>query len=250
MLISEYASRLESLLDLSKFQDFSNNGMQIGGEDRELKRAAFAVDASLDSIEKSALEKADILVVHHGLFWGEPIMITGSHYRRVKAAIDSGLFLFAAHLPLDAHPFLGNNAQIALRLGMKSFDPFANFRGNWIGFKGRLPFPMTLEEVGSLLGYSPVLSIALKNHDRKIESVAIVSGSGGSDLEEAIREGVDLFITGEFHHDKFHIAKEGKIDVLAFGHYQSETFGVKALQRWSEKELNIDTVFIDSETGL
>lgn len=250
MLVSQYLSSLESLLDISSFDDYSNNGLQVGGEDRELKRVAFAVDASLDTIEKSASAGADILVVHHGLFWNRALMITGSHYRRVKALIDSNLFLFAAHLPLDAHPLYGNNAQIALTLGINDFRPFALFRGHYIGCKGSLIYPMEIEEIGNLLGYDPDHSVVIKNTDRPINSVAIVSGNGSDDTEEAIREGVDLFITGEFHHSEYHRAKEGGLNVLAFGHYKSETFGVRALERWTRESTSLDTLFIDSETDL
>ena len=115
MTVKEYADYLSNLLELSEFNDFSLNGIQIEGEDRELKRAAFAVDATYETISKAAEENADILVVHHGLFWGEPIAISGIHRNRVKCALDNNLFLFASHLPLDAHSLYGNNAQMALK---------------------------------------------------------------------------------------------------------------------------------------
>ena len=115
MTVNEFGAELYRRLSISDFPfDMSLNGFQINGPDRELRKAAFAVDASFCTIDKAAEASADILVVHHGLFWGSPIAITDAHYRRVKRAVDSSLSLFACHLPLDAHPLYGNNAQIAL----------------------------------------------------------------------------------------------------------------------------------------
>lgn len=250
MTAKEYADKLASVLEMSSFDDFSLNGVQIGGPDRKISKVAFAVDASLYTIEKAAEAGADMLVVHHGLFWGDPIAIDGAHYKRVKTALDSSLFLFAAHLPLDAHPALGNNAQMAMRLGMKEWDPFGFCKGKLIGVKGRLPFPMTIEEVAILLNFHLPSSFVLQGDKEKAETVGIISGSGSSDVHDAIKEGLDLYITGEFLHQDYSDAAESGISVLAGGHYRSEVFGVKALQRMTEKEFSIETIFIDAETGL
>lgn len=252
MFLSEYGKELWTRLDISSFPfDKSLNGFQIECPDKEIKKVAFAVDASAETIDRAADEGADVLVVHHGLFWGEPIAIKGAHYRRVKRAIDSGLSLFAAHLPLDAHPLYGNNAQMALRLGMTSYDPFALFHGTYVGFKGSLPFPMTIPEIARLLGFDREGGMdVLKFGPDMISSVAIVSGAGGDDIEEAIAEGVDLFITGVAPHVIYHTAKENAMNVLSGGHYRSEVFGVKALERLTKGEWKLDTVFIDAETGL
>ena len=111
MLVKEYADELSKRLMIDSFPfDISLNGVQIGAPDRELGKAAFAVDASFDTIDRAVEGGADVLVVHHGLFWGSPIPITDAHYRRIRRAIDGGLTLFAVHLPLDAHPMYGNNA--------------------------------------------------------------------------------------------------------------------------------------------
>ena len=249
MLISEYTKLLSDRLDIASYDDISLNGVQIESPNRELKKVAFAVDACLATIEKAIKEHADILVVHHGLFWGHPLAITGGHYKRVKSAIEGNLTLYAAHIPLDAHPVYGNNAQMAIRLGMREFDPFGTWRGKSIGVKGKLPFPMSVEEVAALLDFNPLLSDMIINKD-KVETVGIISGGAGSDVVDAIDEGLDLFITGEIGHENYHIAREAGIDVLGGGHYKSEVFGVKALQRMSEKELGLETVFIPMETGL
>ena len=252
MFLSEYGKELWTRLDISSFPfDKSLNGFQIECPDKEIKKVAFAVDASAETIDRAADEGADVLVVHHGLFWGEPIAIKGAHYRRVKRAIDSGLSLFAAHLPLDAHPLYGNNAQMALRLGMTAFDPFASFHGVPIGFRGSLPFPMTIPEIARLLGFDRDGGMdVLKFGPDMIGTVAIVSGDGGDDIVEAIEDGVDLFITGVAPHEIYHTAKENAMNVLSGGHYRSEVFGVKALERLTRGEWKLDTLFIDAETGL
>ena len=230
MFLSEYGKELWTRLDISSFPfDKSLNGFQIECPDKEIKKVAFAVDASAETIDRAADEGADVLVVHHGLFWGEPIAIKGA----------------------DAHPVLGNNAQMALRLGMTSYDPFALFHGTYVGFKGSLPFPMTIPEIARLLGFDREGGMdVLKFGPDMIGSVAIVSGAGGDDIEEAIAEGVDLFITGVAPHEIYHTAKENAMNVLSGGHYRSEVFGVKALERLTKGEWKLDTVFIDAETGL
>ena len=203
MTIKEYIRELETLLDISSYSDISLNGIQIDTEDRELKKVGFAVDACYQTIDEAVKNNCDILVVHHGLFWGSPLAITSSHYNRVKRALDGGLLLFAAHIPLDANIPYGNNAQIAISLGMKEFDGFGEWKGKLIGIKGKLPFPMTIGEIKALLGVKHSVFIN-GNGKEKIESVAIVSGSGSSDTEDAAKSGVDLFITGEIHHEVYH----------------------------------------------
>ena len=252
MLISEYGKELWTRLDISSFPfDRSLNGFQIECPDREIRKAAFAVDAAAETIDRAVEEGADVLVVHHGLFWGEPVAIRNAHYRRVKRALDAGLSLFAVHLPLDAHPLYGNNAQMALRLGMTSFDPFALYHGKYIGFRGALPFPMTIPEIARLLGFSADGGMdVLKFGPDMISTVGIVSGAGGDDVEAAIEEGLDLFITGVAPHEIYHTAKENAMNVLSGGHYRSEVFGVKALERLTKGEWGLETVFIDAETGL
>ena len=155
MNLKELDDILRTQLAIADFDDISLNGVQVAcSPDRQIARVAVAVDACQATIDAAIQEKADMLFVHHGLFWGSPIPITDAHYRRIKRAIDGGLTLFAVHLPLDAHPMYGNNAQMALTLGMTEFDPFGDYKGIKIGFKGHLPFPMTIPEIARLLGFS------------------------------------------------------------------------------------------------
>lgn len=251
MKVSEYTKDLYDLLDISSFLDISLNGIQIGGDDREIKKVAFAVDACYETIDKAVKENADILVVHHGLFWGEPISITGSHYKRVKRAIEGDLTLFACHLPLDANVPYGNNYQIAEKLGIENGQMFSKYKGREIGIIGDLPYPMTPEEIRDRL-FSPKakMTVIPGSKKEKFERVGIVSGGGSDSAMDALNGGADALITGEVKHEDYHGAVESGISIVALGHYQTETFGVKALEEYTHKKYGLETVFIESETGL
>lgn len=251
MKVKELADKLYFMLEADKFDDISLNGLQIASSDKEAKRVAFAVDAKLDTIYEAAEKGADMLVVHHGLFWGKPIAVVNEHYNRVKKALDADMALFAMHLPLDAHPLFGNNSQMALALGMTSYDPFGEYHGNKIGYKGKLPFPMSCAEVARLLGFDYENGLRILSFGKDmVESVGIISGGAAWDVVDAIKEGLDLYITGEACHEIFPIVKENNMNMIAGGHYKSEVFGVKALMRYVEKEYGIETFFIDSPSGL
>ncbi len=252
MKVFELEKEFTETLEMKKFPfDMSLNGLQCGRADKEVKKIVFAVDANLATIESAVEEGADMLFVHHGLFWGSPIAITGTHYERVKLMMDNDLSLFACHLPLDAHPALGNNAQMAIRLGMKSYDPFSFYKGEYIGVKGELPFPMSTEEIAALLNFAPSSGLKVFPFGKEeIKTVAIVSGSAAFDINDAIAEGVDCFITGEMKHEVFSTAVENNINVIAGGHYQSEVFGVQAVMRMVQAKFDIETEFIDVPTGL
>lgn len=247
----ELIKHYTSLLDIGSYDDISLNGLQISMSNKDIKKVAFAVDASMDTICQAADNGADLLFVHHGLFWGSPIAISGMHYHRVKKALDSDMGLFACHIPLDAHPIYGNNAQMALRLGLNSYDPFGEWRGKNVGFKGRLPFAMTANEIARILGFSEDEGLRIINFGKDmIESVAIISGGASSDVKDAIKECVDCYITGEAEHSDYSFVKESNMTMIAGGHYKSEVFGVQAVMRYTEKELGIETIFIDAPTGL
>lgn len=252
MKLKELDKFLRDKLVIDDFSfDSSLNGIQIACSEKEIKKIGYAVDASLATIKKAAEAGCDVLFVHHGLFWGESLAIDGPHYERVKACLDNDMALYACHLPLDAHPVFGNNAQIAQSLGMKSYDMFSKYHGHEIGIKGKLPFPMSVEQIARLLNFSPETGLRTLEFGKDLcESVGIVSGGAGNDVADAIADGLDLFITGEIYHQNFHEALENKINVIAGGHYQSETFGVKAVMRMVIGELGIEGEFIPWPTAL
>jgi len=232
-------------------KDKSLNGLQVGRKNPEVHRVAFAVDACLQSFERAVAAGADLLVVHHGLFWGDPLAVVGDHRRRLQFLFDHDLALWASHLPLDAHPTLGNNAGLAQALGLEDRQPFGEYRGNKIGCKGVLPAPLKIERICDLLfnGRENVLQI-LPFGKAEITSVGVVSGGATQEVSDAIAEGLDLYITGDADHTIHHQALEAGINVISGGHYATETWGVRQLASHLQKEVGVSTVFLDLPTGL
>jgi len=212
---------------------------------------AFAVDASLQTFERAVAAGAEVLVVHHGLFWGTPLAVTGDHRRRLKFLFDHDLALWASHLPLDAHPLVGNNAGLALCLGLTELMPFGEYRGVKIGFKGVLPAPLKLDQICEVLfrGRENALQL-LPFGKAEVTTVGLVSGGATQEVSEAIAEGLDLYITGDADHTIYHQALEAGINVISGGHYATETWGVRLLAGHLQKETGLSTVFLDLPTGL
>ena len=251
----ELAAHLDARLNTAEFsaKDISLNGLQVAASKKPVKKAAFAVDACMESIRRAAAAGADVLVVHHGLFWGAPLAITGAHYGRVKALLDADMALYAAHIPLDAHPELGHNACIARAIGLdpSSIKPFGEWRGMVIGRMGCFAQEETLDSVLAKLftnGEKP--AHLLPFGPKSMRTAGVVSGGGGGDLAQAIDAGLDLFITGEIGHEQYHEALEAGISVIAGGHYQTEVFGLKALAKELSQQTGIEAFFVDVPTGL
>ncbi len=232
---------LDEYLRVGDFKDPSLNGLQVEGKG-EVTKVGAAVDAGLALFERALEEGVDFLIVHHGLFWGQPFPITGHHKRRLERLLQGGLNLYAAHLPLDAHPEVGNNAVLARALGLEGLEPFD------VGVRGRFPLPRPLaqvaEEVGLLLGVEPLVH---QGGDERVETVTIVSGGAASLIPKVE---TDLFITGEPKHSLFHETFERGLNVIYAGHYATETLGVKALARHLEERFGLPFVFLDHPTGL
>lgn len=231
--------------------DVAMNGLQVGRTDATVARIAFAVDACQETIERAADWNADLLFVHHGLFWGRPLALTGSHLARVRSLLEHDLALYALHLPLDCHPTLGNNAGLADALELAEREPFGEYRGVSVGIQGRLPEPLSLAQAAGRLfdGEHNCLAV-LPFGPERIERVALVSGGGNRDLDAAIAAGADLFVTGDASHENYHAALEAGIHVLSGGHYLSEVFGVRSVARRLAGDLGVETTLIDVATGL
>lgn len=252
MRLNELVQRLSTELNIADFAsaDISLNGLQVGDLNQDIHKIAFAVDASLASIEKAIEEGADMLFVHHGIFWGRPIAITGRHYERVKRMLDSNLALFACHLPLDSHPVLGNNARMCSILGMTDIEPFSTYRGVKVGYRGILPQPLTADQIVEKLGIRRNPTNFSVNCDRTFKTVGIVSGEGASDVYQAMDQGLDLLISGESQYSTVNDCLEADMSMLCIGHYETETFGVKAVMDKVQKEYGLDVCFVDIPLGL
>ncbi len=234
--------------------DPSRNGIQIsnsGMDSKQIKKIAFAVDACVETAEKASFLGADLLFVHHGLFWGDCQTLTGSFYERISSFIKNDLALYAMHIPLDANNPYGNNYGLAARLNLSKTEGFGSWRGMTIGVKGILENPLTVDELAKKVlnpGEKPLAILPFGKN--QIKSVGIISGGACEDVDQAIEEGLDAFITGEINHEIYHYVKENKINMICGGHYQTETVGVNLVREKVEKELGIETVFVDIPTNL
>ncbi|MDR0464465.1 MAG: Nif3-like dinuclear metal center hexameric protein [Treponema sp.] len=242
-----------NLLDIEGFSsmDDSQNGIQIDNDGSAVHKIAFAVDAALETFEQATALGAGMLFVHHGLFWGTPLRITGNLRRRIKFLLDNNICLYGVHLPLDQHPALGNNAVIAQLLGLENIEPFGSYHGRKIGCKGTFPKPVDINEAVKKITFMnrPPLSV-FPFGKSECKSAAVVSGGAADSADEAIEEGIDLFVTGENKHSIYHKCLEGKLNMISGGHYSTEVWGVQAVMRHCISELGIEAVFIDIPTGL
>ena len=243
--------------DILKPQVFSDdpsmNGIQVQNSDMDkpINKVAFAVDACLESILRAKEAKADVLVVHHGIFWNDAFTLTGSAYKKIKTLIDNDIALYAAHIPLDANKEVGNNYGLANRLGLQNQEEFGFWRGMGIGVKGKFESQLSIDQVISKLFVDNQKPLCVLPFGKKeISTVGIISGGASHDVYQAIEQNLDLYITGEIGHDNYHQCLENKINFIAGGHYQTETVGVSLLMKKLKEEKNIDTVFIDVPTGL
>jgi dinuclear metal center YbgI/SA1388 family protein len=253
MNIKELEGYISSRLSLQNFvqSDISLNGLQVGSPDQEIKKVVTAVDASLETFKRAHQENADAIFVHHGLFWGKSIAIRDAHYERISYLITHNISLFAAHLPLDAHDELGNNATMASLLHLEELKPFGTYHGIDIGFSGLSKQGLTIESIVEALGFSSEKGLhVLPFGPKNISKVAIISGGAADEVVQAIEIGADAFITGEASHTMYSVCKERKITMICGGHYQSEVFGVQSFAKALRKECNLDSTFIDVPTSL
>jgi dinuclear metal center YbgI/SA1388 family protein len=241
---------LNEYLQVGVLPDPSMNGLQIEGTDM-IRRVAASVDTSARSLQEAADSGADLLLVHHGLFWGQPLPITGPHRLRVRTALMADLNLYAAHIPLDAHPEVGNNAMMARALTLQNTEPFGDWQGHKIGLAGELPFVQSLQDfadrVQKLTGEICLVHGGGIPH---VHRLGIVSGSGAGAVAEAAAMGLDTLLTGEPEHKHFHDAFEYGVNVVYAGHYETEVFGVRALAARLEDEFGLPWQFLHLPTGL
>lgn len=240
----------DELLDTANIEDWSGaqNGLQVENTGK-IRHVAAAVDASTATVKKAIAAKADLLIVHHGLFWGPTTPWTGRNYRLLKLLLDHNLAVYSSHLPLDLHAKLGNSAVLARELGLKKLKPFFHEKGREIGFKTTQK--ITRAQLAKKLQKAVAGPVTiLPGGPATCQRIGIVTGGAGSQLTKAAAEGVDTFITGEGPHHTFALAEETGINVLYAGHYATETFGVKALSAHLAKKYKLSWEFLDHPTGL
>jgi dinuclear metal center YbgI/SA1388 family protein len=224
------------------------NGLQMENAGT-VTRLAATVDASLATVKLAIAAQADLLVVHHGLFWSPAQPWTGKKFELIKLLVENNLAVYSSHLPLDAHPRLGNNALLAAALGLKKWQPFFESHGQTIGFKAQTKISRAAlaKKLERATGAKPKV---IPGGREMCERIGIVTGGAGGDLKQAAAAGVDTFITGEGPHWTFALAEELGLNVFYGGHYATETFGVKALAAELSKKFNVSWVFLNHPTGL
>jgi dinuclear metal center YbgI/SA1388 family protein len=246
-------SFFRNILDIEGFSgaDVSLNGIQVDNDGSGIGKIAFAVDASLETFKRAADAGAGMLFVHHGLFWGHPLRVAGSHRGRVKFLLDHNICLYAVHLPLDQHPQMGNNAALAGLLGLTGIEPFGLYRGKKIGWKGTFPAPLTIDEAARKISFMGSLPLGIYPFGaEENSSCAVISGGAADEVRQALEENIDLYVTGEAAHSVYHECLEGRINMIAGGHYATEVWGVRRIMEHCAVELCVDAEFIDVPTGL
>ena len=237
----EILAYAHALLDLDAYPDYGPMGMQVPGA-QEVWRVVAGVSSSLELFERAAAAKAELIVVHHGLFWdNDPRAIDEAKKRRLKALFDANITLAAYHLALDAHPEIGNNALLARALGIRPERRFAD-----IGYGGPLEEPIDVAgftaRAANVLGAEPLV---FETGPGLIETAAVATGGAGRYLYDAAREGYDLFLTGEAEEWSLQAAKELGIHFVAGGHYATETTGIQALAAKLADRFDLEWQFVD-----
>ncbi|MBR7800833.1 Nif3-like dinuclear metal center hexameric protein [Undibacterium fentianense] len=239
------AQFLDKELQVARFRDYCPNGLQVEGRD-EIKRIVSGVTACQTLLDRAVELRADAVLVHHGYFWrGEDTRIVGQKLKRLKTLIDHSMSLFAYHLPLDSHPSLGNNAQLAQLFG---FDVSARFGEDELGWLGHVQS----ESISKLSDLCTHLSsrlgrevLAIGNPDQVIETIAWCSGAAQNMLSAAIESGASVFISGEISEPTVHLARESGVAYISAGHHATERYGVKALGQRIAEEFGIEHYFVD-----
>ncbi|MET0517492.1 MAG: Nif3-like dinuclear metal center hexameric protein [Burkholderiaceae bacterium] len=238
-------AHLNGLLEVSRFKDYGPNGLQVEGRE-PIAHIVCGVTASLALIEAAVQARADAILVHHGLFWrGQDGRVTGWMKQRLQLLLAHEINLFAYHLPLDAHPELGNNAQLGRLFGWQAQ---ARFGEQELGFIGALAAPQSLAELGAAvaqrLGRAPTV---VAGDGRPLRRVAWCTGGAQGYFEAAIAAGADVFVTGEISEPQAHYARETGVAFIAAGHHATERYGIQALGRQLGEDLGLSQQFIDIE---
>jgi dinuclear metal center YbgI/SA1388 family protein len=245
--LTEVISYLDELLDAQNFRDYGPNGLQVPGPD-ELSVVVTGVSSHRELFEQAAALGAQLVVAHHGLFWDfHPRALSPTMKERLRVLFDNDMALAAYHLPLDAHPEVGNNALICAALGLEQGEPFAEQGGRSIGFVGRSPEGVAIDELRrrceAAFGQEPFV---WDSGPGVVHTIGIVSGGAAGRFGEAIARGLDAFLTGEPAEHVMADARESRTHFIAAGHYATETFGVRRLGELIAERFGVEHHFVDA----
>ena len=249
--LREVVEFLDDYLDVRRVPDYPGawNGLQVDCRS-PIETVCVATDACQATIEETAREGSQLLFVHHGLFWGEPLPVTGRSYRRLKALLDADMALYSAHLPLDIHPEVGNNVRFARELGLVTegtFGEWSDLEGLGVWAATDLPLGEFVAKVETACGAAPKVIRGGPGHVRR---VGVATGAAGSLIEQAHEKGLDTFVTGEGNHHTYHEATEIGLNVVYAGHYATETAGVRAVGDLLAERYGMECRFLDHPTGM
>jgi dinuclear metal center YbgI/SA1388 family protein len=244
--LRDVISYLDDLLAIGEFQDYGPNGLQVPGAP-EVSVVTTGVSANLELFEGAAARGAQLVVAHHGLFWDfHPRSVSPAMKERLRLLFDSDMSLAGYHLPLDAHPEVGNNALICAALGLERAEPFGEHRGRAVGFVGRSSEGIAFDDLrgrcAQAFGQEPFV---WDTGPETVHSIGIVSGAAASSFGEAIAAGLDAFLTGEPAEHVMADARESGTHFIAAGHYATETFGVRRLGELLEAEFGVEHHFVE-----
>jgi dinuclear metal center YbgI/SA1388 family protein len=248
---AQLVSYLDEYLRIGEIKDYGPQGLQVETNNQEIGRLALAVDAGPAVIEAAAEWRADLLLVHHGVLWRSVERIAGPLGRRVRLFMEHGINLYAAHLPLDAHQEVGNNAVLAKLLDVTVQEWWNLAGGVPIGVYGPVPEGTTLEAfVGRIESQLTTKARVLAHGPNEIKNVAIISGFGVDEAAAAKEMGADTFVTGETSHANYWAASDYGMNIIFAGHYATETVGVQALGRHLADKFGLEIKFFDFPTGM
>jgi len=247
----EIIAYLDTFLEKDKFEDYLPIGLLVEGKS-EVSKVATAVSVSQDFIDAAAQWGADMLLVHHGIFWkGEDPVLKGYKQKRLAGIVKNDMTLLGYHLPLDAHPEVGNNALFAEAMGFQGRKPFCEYKGNTIGWQGSVE-PMSLEtfiaKANRVYGGEP--KTILDFGPSTIRTAAVVSGGAWDHIQDAFDAGADLYVTGNADEPVYHLARELGVHFLAYGHHATERIGIRCLGEVLTEKFGVENKFFDADNPL
>ena len=248
--LAALVAHVDKILNTAGIGDYDGaaNGLQVENSG-QVTRIAAAVDASLATVKLAIKAKSDLMIVHHGLFWSPSHPWTGKKHELIRLLIENDIAIYSSHLPLDAHPKFGNNAQLCAALGFKKLQSFFTSHGQQIGFQTvtNISRDALATRLARATGVEPLV---IPGGGATCRRIGLVTGGAGGDLKTAAAEGVDTFITGEGPHWTYALAEELGMNVFYGGHYATETFGVKSLAAHLSNKFRVPWTFLDHPTGL